>query len=227
MSDEGRSDGGPAGAEDGNGLVQGMSQAAIITQLRPVTVLTGPDEPAINEAFRAMSNVSDRIDFVSWRTDGETLRLLAPKRLGQQADEREFSQAERMSKFDEGVSYLFFTHPLADRHPRYHVALGDEIVRHVADGKESEEGEADEKIADYFVIATYSDFIIDHMCNAIRDGLLAPDDFAVIDFRFGEEPEVVTYSEHGQVMCSVRYRRWYLDEQRRFLGIEPSDSSEE
>ena len=218
----------PTHDEDDGCPLPPKDRSGVIAQLRPVTVLTGPDEKAIDHADQAMIDIADVIEFVDWRTEGEGVRQVPidePREPDHERDERDFFAATLMTDLDEHVAYMLFEHPLAGRHPRYQVGLASEIVRLATSERGEEVGEG-ERTADYFVIVTYSDYIIDHMRIAVRDGLLTAKDFAVIDFRFDEQPEVVTLSEHGAVVqCSARYRRWQLKEQARFLGVETDDTA--
>ena len=114
-----------------------------------------------------------------------------------------------------GAQTMLLQQPEVHLHPCAAAALGTLLCEVAADRERTSR----------LLVETHSDFIIDRVRIAVRDGVagLGPDDVSILYFeRSGPEVEIhnISVDDAGNLLDSPPgYRRFFLDETARFLGI--------
>lgn len=107
--------------------------------------------------------------------------------------------------------WLLLQQPEVHLHPRAQAELGTYISRAVARNKAR------------FVIETHSDYLVDRVAIAIRDGVLNPDDVTLLYFASstrGITIHPLSYSNSGVLIDPPNgYRAFFLEEEALYLGI--------
>ena len=116
---------------------------------------------------------------------------------------------------DGGARTMLLQQPEVHLHPSAAAALGTLLCEVAADRESTRR----------LLVETHSDFIIDRVRIAVRDGVagLGPDDVSILYFeRSGPEVQIHTLSvdDDGNLLDSPPgYRQFFLDETARFLGV--------
>jgi predicted ATPase len=109
---------------------------------------------------------------------------------------------------------LLVQQPEVHLHPQAQAALGSFLATSAGTG------------AARYVVETHSDYIVDRVAMAIRDPKhpLAPNDVSLLFFEAeesGVRVHTLKFSETGDVVDPPPgYRRFFLDEQARYLGAD-------
>jgi predicted ATPase len=111
-------------------------------------------------------------------------------------------------------SLLLVQQPEVHLHPQAQAALGTFLARSAASGNVR------------YVIETHSDYLIDRVSMAIRDPRISiqADDVSLLFFenaKDGSRVHQLIFNERGDIVQPPpTYRRFFLDEQSRYLGID-------
>lgn len=101
--------------------------------------------------------------------------------------------------------------PEVHLHPKAQAALGSFIGQLVA------------RYSKHFVLETHSDYLLDRLRLDVRDGKLNPDDVSFLYFeRNGVEVDIhpMVVDDRGNLLhAPPSYRRFFMEEERRFLGL--------
>ena len=117
---------------------------------------------------------------------------------------------------DDGHRMILLQQPEVHLHPSAEAALGSLLCRVAAAGKER---------GRRLVVETHSDFIIDRVCMAVRDGAigLRPEDVSIVYFERCELDvclHPISLDDLGNLIDTPPgYRRFFMDESLKFLGV--------
>ncbi|MBI4954337.1 MAG: AAA family ATPase [Myxococcales bacterium] len=101
--------------------------------------------------------------------------------------------------------------PEVHLHPRAQAALGSLLVRQAKARRQT------------FLVETHSDFLVDRVRTLVREGALPADDVVILYFERDRTKATITAIEIDRQGALVDvpsgYRAFFLEEERRFLGI--------
>lgn len=108
-------------------------------------------------------------------------------------------------------SFLLIQQPEVHLHPRAQAALGTLFARCVRDyGRR-------------FVVETHSDYLLDRLCMEVREKNVLPEQIRIIYLEQDKQGKTKTFPLTIDIEGNINdappsYRRFFLDEQRRYLG---------